>query len=88
MSTFIVRSFFSRSLFSRSVARFLSLVLLGWPVAAHAQGDGSIRCVITSADHRSVMGARIAVESPERVVVSDANGLLERCKQWISSEGK
>jgi len=74
MSTFIVRSFFSRSLFSRSVARFLSLVLLGWPVAAHAQGDGSIRGVITSADHRSVMGARIAVESPERVVVSDANG--------------
>ena len=75
MSTFIVRSFFSRSLFSRSVARSLSLALLGWPVAAHAQqGDGSIRGVITSADHRSVMGARIAVESPERVVVSDANG--------------
>jgi iron complex outermembrane receptor protein len=45
-----------------------------YPAALAAQGDGSIRGTVTSADHHAVTGARVAVESPARVAASDANG--------------
>lgn len=50
------------------------ILMLASPAALAAQGNGAIRGTVTSADHNAVIGARVAVETPPRVSVSDANG--------------
>jgi iron complex outermembrane receptor protein len=44
------------------------------PAIAAAQSAGSIRGTITSGDRHAILGARVAVETPARVAITDANG--------------
>src|SRR3954471_8326685 len=56
------------------MAPSITIALILLPAVLAAQSDGSVRGTVTSADHHAVVGARVAVESPARVTVSDANG--------------
>src|SRR3954471_2195050 len=56
------------------MAPSITIALILLPAVLAAQGDGSIRGTVTSADHHAVTGARVAVESPARVAAADANG--------------
>jgi iron complex outermembrane recepter protein len=60
--------------FTHQLTRALVILALAWPGLASAQGDGSIRGTITGTDHRAIAGARVAIETPGRVAVADANG--------------
>ena len=62
------------SSFVRSFARALGVVTLACPVIVGAQSEGSVRGTITSADHHAILGARVAIETPQRVSVTDAAG--------------
>jgi iron complex outermembrane receptor protein len=60
-------------LFASSL-RSLGIALVALPATLVAQRDGSVKGTITSNDHHAVLGARVAVEAPARVSVTDANG--------------
>jgi iron complex outermembrane receptor protein len=58
----------------RSFTRVLGAVALACPVVAGAQSDRSVRGTVTSADHHAILGARVSIQTPERVSVTDAGG--------------
>src|SRR5262245_53608134 len=62
---------------ARRVACFLGLLLVRAPLprGVSAQGGGSVRGVVTSAEsHDPIAAARVAVDQPERVTLTDSHG--------------
>jgi outer membrane receptor protein involved in Fe transport len=65
-------------LLRRPTSLFLCAALAIAPASVFAQASGAISGTVTGADTRApISGARVAIETPERVAITDARGAYE-----------